>query len=290
MELNEGKACDAILRHIEVREGALRSHIKCLDGAPPNAQVELVCTIGSRRYAIEHTGIVPFDQFIKFNNNRNDWSELINKELAADLPEGDAYRLIIPYNVDFAKTDRKAPHIRKSLIAWIKSFALTLPRHSASELMEFANPITIPNVPFPVKLIRLAKHSGHDNSQRLQIIRAVDEEGKTQLTQSITKACDRKFNKLHWWKNERQAKTILLLENPDIQISNSSDIAASFLSIAKDRSNRPDETYLIDTFDNAIWYLWPLLINEQSYFELGRERHPLCWTTDANSLEPVTGR
>jgi len=90
----------------------------------------------------------------------------------------------------------------------------------------------------------------------------------------IQQACDAIFGKRAAWKRDAGARTILLLENPDMQATNSTSVAEAFLSIAEGRLDRPDETYLIDTSTNPIWYLWPLLIDEKSYFDLGRERHP----------------
>ncbi len=75
-----------------------------------------------------------------------------------------------------------------------------------------------------------------------------------------------------------------------MQATNSTSVAEAFLSIAEGRLDRPDETYLIDTSINPIWYLWPLLIDEKSYFDLGRERHPLPWEVDGAVLVSATKR
>jgi hypothetical protein len=60
------------------------------------------------------------------------------------------------------------------------------------------------------------------------------------------------------WKRVAGARTILLLENPDIQLTNPERVADSFLSITRDRLDRPDETYLIATCTGGTWFLWPL--------------------------------
>ena len=57
---NEGKACDAVLRHIEAREGATRRDLIFPERADSVGPVELVCPIGAQRFALEHTRIEPF--------------------------------------------------------------------------------------------------------------------------------------------------------------------------------------------------------------------------------------
>jgi len=67
-------------------------------------------------------------------------------------------------------------------------------------------------------------------------------------------------------------------------------VADTFLSIAKGRSDRPDETYLIETFTNGQWFLLPLLIDENTYYDLRRDERPLYWTLNPGALVPVTKR
>src|SRR6202030_3666064 len=56
MQFNEGKACDAVLRHLEARERAERSNIRRPEEEHHVGPVELVCNVGSALYAFEHTG------------------------------------------------------------------------------------------------------------------------------------------------------------------------------------------------------------------------------------------
>jgi hypothetical protein len=60
LRFNEGKACDAILRRLEAREGARRTNLRSPERERHPAPVELACEIGDRLFAIEHTGIEPF--------------------------------------------------------------------------------------------------------------------------------------------------------------------------------------------------------------------------------------
>jgi hypothetical protein len=67
MQFNEGKACDAVLRHLEAREGTARSKIRWPEEEHHAGPVELVCNLGSALYALEHTGIEPFEGLVQLN-------------------------------------------------------------------------------------------------------------------------------------------------------------------------------------------------------------------------------
>ena len=63
---HEGKACDAVIRRIEAREGHSRSDLtfpeKKQDWA---AAVEVTCRIGDQLFAFEHTTIEPFERHLE---------------------------------------------------------------------------------------------------------------------------------------------------------------------------------------------------------------------------------
>jgi hypothetical protein len=65
IRFNEGKACDAIICHIEAREGHIRQSLRFPEKEGHNAPIELACSIGGQLYAFEHTGIEPFEGHIE---------------------------------------------------------------------------------------------------------------------------------------------------------------------------------------------------------------------------------
>ncbi len=114
---------------------------------------------------------------------------------------------------------------------------------------------------------------------------------EAQRGQRILKACNTKrFEKLAVWKESAGARTVLILENPDIFLTNPATVADVYLSIANGRTDRPDETYLFDTSHNSDWLLWPLLIGEQSYFDISGDMQPLLGTFNASDLISATMR
>ena len=288
MDLYEGKACDAILRQLEGRQGAIRSNLRWPEDEHHAAPVELVCNIGNQLFAVEHTSIEPFGGLIRLNNQAQHLFDPITAAIAAVVPTDEVYELAIPALAMQGKSGREVRRIQEALIAWIKQTAPSLPKRRYVDYGTPSPPINLPNVPFPVQLYRFEGIVPGFN--RLQIRHAVTGDPETMREERIRQACDGKFGKLASWKKDAGARTILLLENPDIQLTNSTRVAETFLSIAKGRPDRPDETYLIDTYSTGPWFLWPLLIGEKTYFDLGQERHPLAEEIDPATLVPATKR
>lgn len=61
-QFNEGKACDAVIRRIEAREGHTRTELRFPEREHHSAPVELTCRIGHHLFAFEHTSIEPFER------------------------------------------------------------------------------------------------------------------------------------------------------------------------------------------------------------------------------------
>ena len=65
--INEGKACDAVIRRIEAREGCPRSDFSLPEKELHQAPVEAARRIGNRLFAFEHTRIEPFETHARPN-------------------------------------------------------------------------------------------------------------------------------------------------------------------------------------------------------------------------------
>ena len=224
---------------------------------------------------------------LQLNNQADHYFGPIIAAIEPVIPSDEVYELRLPLMAMQGKKGREVRQIQKALIAWIKETAPALSKRSYADYLRPAPPANIPNVPFPVELQRFG---GMPNFRRLQIIHVVTGDRGPLREQRMRQACDDKFGKLASWKKDAGARTILLLENPDILLTHSSNVADMFLSIAEGRADWPDETYLIDTYTSGDWYLWPLLIDGKSYFDLGKERHPLAWEVNPASLAFATGR
>src|SRR5580658_8140881 len=96
MQFNEGKACDAVLRHLEAREDATRSNVRWPEEEHHAGPVELVCYIGSALYALEHTGIEPFDEFVKLDQEAERVFGPIEAAVNAIVPDCEVWVLDLP--------------------------------------------------------------------------------------------------------------------------------------------------------------------------------------------------
>lgn len=101
------------------------------------------------------------------------------------------------------------------------------------------------------------------------------------LSIRIRRACDKKFPKLAEWKRSDGARTILLLEDNDLQLTNQSVVGDKYMPIARGRNDTPDEAYLISTC--ASRYGWPLLIDGREYFDFAQSEHLLHFEVVASS-------
>jgi hypothetical protein len=69
LQFHEGKACDAVVRYLERREGAARANLRFPERERHPASVELLCTIGGHLFALEHTGIEPFAGYMQLQRD-----------------------------------------------------------------------------------------------------------------------------------------------------------------------------------------------------------------------------
>jgi hypothetical protein len=83
---NEGKVCDAVIRRLEAREGHRRKDLRSPEREGHVAPVELICRIGDRLFAFEHTGIEPFATS-NSRLRRKGTSGLLSTCSSADCPQ-----------------------------------------------------------------------------------------------------------------------------------------------------------------------------------------------------------
>ena len=83
---NEDKVCDAVLRRLEQREGWTRKNCRRPERENHAAPVELVCNIGSFLFALEHTGIEPFEGHVRLQNDAITHFRPLEDRIALSLP------------------------------------------------------------------------------------------------------------------------------------------------------------------------------------------------------------
>ena len=65
LEFKEGKCCDAVIRRLEARSGCSRSPVTSPEDDGHQWPVDFACSIDGQLFAIEHTGIEPFEGFLE---------------------------------------------------------------------------------------------------------------------------------------------------------------------------------------------------------------------------------
>jgi hypothetical protein len=283
LSLNEGKACDAIIRLVEARANAQRSNLYLHDThSDPNRRVELTFELGTALYAMEHTSIEPFADFMQMNRTSGRLFGPIVQKVTPSVPAGEMWELHIPVGALSGRDNKDLKRIQDALCHHVIATAPRVPIRSYGEYIGDLHPATPPNVPFLVNIYRFGSFW---LPARLQIVHGVPGASKEALRgDRILLACQKKFPKLAAWKRSDHARTILVLEDNDIQLTNHELVADAFLPLAMARDDRPDETYMIMTCTEP-WYAWPILVDDQSYFD-----RPNQFEIDPTTLTAVTSR
>jgi hypothetical protein len=120
-------------------------------------------------------------------------------------------------------------------------------------------------------------------------IRHIVTNGEQLRKERIQDAIDKKFPKLAGWKRDEKATTVLVLEQNDIQLTAPDLVADAYVPLAKERADRPDETYLVVSCMTP-WHVWPILIGDKSYVELVQSGEAEFEGIDPAGLVPLTKR
>src|SRR5262249_18251929 len=96
MKFNEGKVLDALLYRLEKRDGIFRFDVTSPDREGHRFPVDLKCKVGDRLYAIEHTGIEPFENHIEGDVRAGQFFNPVKTALAGQLPLDSDFELHVP--------------------------------------------------------------------------------------------------------------------------------------------------------------------------------------------------
>jgi hypothetical protein len=287
LKFNEGKACDAIIRRLEQRENRVRAGLRSPEQEGHRFPVEIAVTLGNQLFALEHTGIEPFKGHVRMEAEAEWLFVPITNVLKDALGSEAHYELYMPVNALQGRKGQELQAIQQAIIEWVKTTAPTVPKRPNPDYKGTAvGPTQVEGVPFALSLCRYEPPviPGHHFA-----IRHTVENIEQLRSDRMKEAVDKKFPKLASWKNNEKAKTVLVLEQNDIQLTNPSIVAETFLPLAQARADRPDETYLVASCLSP-WYAFPVLIGEKSYFDFATGDNVGLWEFDPASLEALTKR
>jgi hypothetical protein len=289
MPFHEGKACDAVVRVIEAREGHDRRDISSPEKDGDPAPIELMCRIGDQLFAFEHTGIEPFGGHVKLLAEAKRHFDPIRDMLVGKLPSDDYFELVLPAKATQGIRTRELGRIQAIIADWVAATALTIDALPSFEAYSGgARNVKLPDVPFEVSLFRflpIPPFSGyfHINHQ------IHDDDLKIAREERIREACVRKFPKLDVWRKDRGARTILVFETNDWNLTNAQRVFDVLSRVEDAMSGKPDEIYLVSTMAPNPWFVHALRIGSQSYYRLSELKQ--CLTEfDSSILDDLTGR
>lgn len=281
---HEGKVCDAIIRYLEKREDSQRRDVVSREGDHNNDAVELTFTLGSTLFAIEHTGIEPFSGHVRLNREAQYHYDPIRAALNDILPPG-IFELHVPILAMQGRNRVEAQRIQRAIAAWVLQVSTSLPLKPYAEYRGEKAIATLQEVGFEIALHRYDFPGW--SASRFQIKHFVPPDSGESRRERMKQACERKFPKLHRWKENSGAHTILVLEDNDIQLTNHVIVAETYLPIARAMNNRPDETYLVSTVVDT-WNAWPLLIDNTSLLDMFDHDQNPRWEIDPSTLRDLT--
>ncbi len=280
---NERKACEAVLRRLEQREGALRGDCRWPEDEHDDAPVEMICNIGARLFALEHTGVEPFEGFVRLQNDALTHFRPLENRISACLPSTEYILLRMPLKATEGLRGKALASVQHALAVYVLAKAPTLPMGKEGR---YAMPIQYEQPPGVAFEVSLHKWPRSWHAKPFEILQTITEDLETARRARILRACEDKFPKLAAWQG-RGAKSILILEDNDIQ--NTGDhLVADALLVAEQQIDcqKPDEIYLVTTF-SSLWYGHILRIGEKTYFDF-EDHDGRSWEIDPTSLIDAT--
>ncbi len=266
---HEGKCCDAVLRWFEARLGVERADLRSPEKEHDSAPVEITCRLGVQVYALEHTGVEPFDGHVRLQAEAERDFGSVYKGVAGRLPAGDLFELHVSARAMQPLNRKERATVQAAIVSWVLSKAPSVVR---SPVGRIASPVTReapPDVPFQLSLHRYAKPAALDRhfsiSHIVQSATAVEEREAR-----VYQACARKFPKLAEWKARAGARTVLVLEDNDLQLSNPQVIYEALVSAERRLVDRPDEVQLVVTCVEPEWWHFRLRVDDLTYYQLSQ--------------------
>ncbi len=282
---NEGKTIDAVLRRIEARDNTIRMN----DGRSPDdlrdpdplRRVDYVCTVGHTLYAFEHTGIEPFADQIELGvHNQKLFGPLIERfDHRADQ---EFWEFHVPVEASAGLTLAQANRVRDALIEWIDTNSARFP---VTQLYDrYANPClgeTVSGVPFPFSLHRGSLAGPHFPPEsplcgRFTVKYWAPENLEQARMERLRKACGGKYPKLARWKQDAGARTVLILEENDLSLTNHQRVTDALFPAEATMPDAADEVFLVSTHIADRWWVTCLRRAGKTYYDDGERFHEVA--------------
>jgi hypothetical protein len=262
-ENNERRICDAVARVLEERAGIKRSGARTPERDGQGAPVEYRFDLGQKNYALEHTIVEAFDRQI---HSGVDFNALVNPIIEAigdTLPKPGVYYVTFPLDATDLVKRRDFPAFQTAAVSWVRNAAGKLYARQMQLVdgerygKDFALREMPGGVPFELHMIRsLFRDIPPKANGRLFLSRFAPKDREELRGTRMQRALNTKCPKLRRCKEEG-ARSILILENNDIALTNHVVVGDSVRALLKGRHDVPDEIFLVDTCVDD-WTVWSL--------------------------------
>jgi hypothetical protein len=268
---------------LERRAGEQRNRLWSPEQAGDPDPVEFAFSLGRIDYVIEHTGIEPFAGHIHLSAQAKTHIQPIIDQVAHRLPAGDHFELQLPVGAlrDLDRRSLKlAQHALAEFVVEVAPSVKAVPFGRTSSRFGIH---TTAGVPFAFSVQRATPRG---KLPAFSISHVVDGSLEDQREARIAAACAKKFPKLVAWKAKAGARTVLVLENNDIQLTNEDLVWQALEKVEQDFADRPDEVWLVMTLTDDLWWCVPIRIDGRAYYTTAVEdRWPEC---DPSTLDDLS--
>ena len=275
IQRNEGKACDAVVRHIEACTGDTRKSLRHPETDHEGPPVDLRLKVGAQEYAIEHTLLQMYPNMIKYVAAFNTIHKFVGKRISGPLPGAVHYELHVPIKVSFPRGKKHRERALHSLVEWILSSAQRLHERRwevPPALLWVNNSIrAIPNgFEHEFELFRWPDGLRTQRKPGALGMRfSAPEDIEHPLRNVLAEAFAKKFPKLQDCK-VLGARTVLVLESIDPPFWHYRYIGNHLPKLLTQRTDPPDEIYLVEPHPGEfMWCVWPVKRDEQHWPAVG---------------------
>jgi hypothetical protein len=268
---NERKACDAVARALERLSASVRTNAYSPEDRKASAPVEYVFDLGGIKYAIEHTIVEAFAGQIHTGVNFESFIDPIVAALDHHMPPPGRFDLVCAINPSSRKKPRDIAAAQRAIIDWVNETAAELHDECPEQPSRSRKPggfrnsrkATVAGIELTLQRETIWSEPAIAHG-RLFISRFAPRDHETLRAERIARAMAKKLPKLKIWK-DGGARSVLVLENRDISLSNHVAILEAAEAALAGRNDQPDELWLVDTAINSEWTAWCLIRDGVSF-------------------------
>lgn len=170
------------------------------------------------------------------------------------LPRTEHWVLHVPFDATAGLTPSQFRSVPERLGEWVARRAENLPLVQYGD--RYGNPPPgdrVDGIPFRVSLHRWTVRGGGLGT-RFAVTFAAPCDLEVARVVGLRTTCDAKFAKLAAWKRDANARTVLVLEDNNIALTNSQLIREALAAAVAGEPDAPDEIYLASTELADIWW------------------------------------